>query len=160
MRARINQQFFPPSAEYDVHNVMTFTIGSQVTPLHAAARGNQPQIVKRLIEAGADPGMRGGYDDAMPLHLAAWHDCADAAQALIDGGADLNARSGRLHNNSPAGWAIVGGSARVFETLIRAGAAILPHFQRDALAGVSGQFDNYSAATGEARQRILTLLAG
>ncbi len=61
---------------------MTFTIGSQVTPLHAAARGNQPQIVKRLIEAGADPGMRGGYDDAMPLHLAAWHDCADAAQAL------------------------------------------------------------------------------
>ncbi len=58
--------------------------------------------------------MRGGYDQATALHTAAWCNCVRAAEALLDQGADINIRSGRIHNNSPAGWAIVSGAEAVF----------------------------------------------
>ncbi len=38
IHARINQAFFPPSREHDVHNILTFSVGQDATPLHAAAK--------------------------------------------------------------------------------------------------------------------------
>src|SRR5215469_9450508 len=59
---------------------------------------NGPQIVKLLIDAGADPnartskqGSQSGPGDETPLHYAASSDDVDVAEVLIDGGADVEA---------------------------------------------------------------------
>jgi ankyrin repeat protein len=159
IEARIDQRFFPPGSEHDVHNILTFTIGHGATPLHAAARVNNGEAVELLVKRGMSPEVRGGYDEATPLHLAAWHDSLDAAKALVKCGADLNVRSGKLHNNAPAGWAIVAGSADVFEYLLSAGAERLPWFLDDARGGCEGRFDQVSAAPRGQRERILRQFA-
>ncbi len=158
VHARINQSFFPSGPEYDVHNILTFVVGMDATPLHAAAFANQRDTIGILLEQGASVDIRGGYDEATPLHSAAWHNCLNSAIALVENGADIDARSGKLHNNSPAGWAIVAGSADVFEYLIKRGATRLSWFADDAREAIAGRFDNVSRAEPEKRQRILALL--
>ena len=58
-----------------------------VTPLHSAAAGSHPGIVKLLLEHGADPNAAqdGGFT---PLHSAAQNDDRESAEALLDAGAD------------------------------------------------------------------------
>jgi uncharacterized protein len=62
-----------------------------------------PQIVRLLIEAGADPdarttrqGSQAGPGDETPLHYAASSDDVDVAEALIDGGADIEVPDGSI----------------------------------------------------------------
>jgi hypothetical protein len=56
-----------------------------------------PQIVKLLIEGGADPnGLTTPAPSETPLHWAASSDDADVAEALIDGGADLETPDGSI----------------------------------------------------------------
>ena len=110
------------------------------------------------MRCGLSPSVRGGYDQATPLHTAAWSNCLESAQALLDEGADIEARSGKLHNNSPAGWAIVAGSDSVFELLIDRGAQRHPWFLDDARDACDGRFDQVSGASPEQRTRILTRL--
>jgi hypothetical protein len=60
---------------------------------HAAAR-NQAPAVRRLLDAGADPGARGG-DEAMPaLHWACWFGALEAASRLVERGASLTELNG------------------------------------------------------------------
>lgn len=151
---RMNQETFPPGPEHDVHNIMTFTVGGDSTPLHAAAKANRPSMVQLLVNAGLSPNVRGGYDDATPLHLAAWEDNPEVATALLNNGADINARSGKIHNNSPAGWAIVAGSADVFALLMDRGAEILDWFAKDAAAAVNGEFRRYKYSPQQNYDRI------
>jgi ankyrin repeat protein len=158
--ARINHAYFPPSPAHDVHNIMTFTVGRDSSPLHAAAKANRPAMVELLIRAGQSPNVRGGYDDATPLHQAAWNDCLAAAKALVERGADIDALSGKMHNNSPAGWAIVAGSADVFEYLMDCGAEALQWFGADAQAAVNGQFRQYKFVPQENYERVLARLHG
>jgi ankyrin repeat protein len=86
--------------------------------------------------------------------LAAWDNQLQAATALVDHGADINIRSGSIHNNSPAGWAIVAGSADVFEMLIDRGADVLEWFRDDAQAAINGKFTQYKSVPPENYQRI------
>ncbi len=158
INARINQSFFPPGTEHNVHNILTFTVGVDATPLHAAARANQREAVSQLIRLGLSPNVRGGYDQATPLHTAAWNNCALSAAALIDNGADIDARSGRIHNNSPAGWAIVSGADDAFNLLLERGAECFPWFLDDARDASVGRFNPVSQATPEQRHRILARL--
>jgi ankyrin repeat protein len=154
----INQKFFPPGTSHDVHNIMTFSIGQNATPLHAAAKGNRPEVISLLVKYGLSPNVRGGYDASTPLHLAAWSNCRDSAVALLENGADIEARSGKMHNNTPAGWAIVAGADSVFELLTEQGAHQHPWFLEDARAACTGHFDQVSTASKEQRARILSLL--
>jgi ankyrin repeat protein len=154
LQTRIDQTTFPPGPIHDVHNIMTFTIGGGSTPMHAAAKCDQPNMIKLLASRGLTANVRGGYDEAMPLHLAAWDNNLDVAEALLDHDADINARSGSIHNNSPAGWAIVAGSADVFELLLDRGGKVLDFFERDAQAAVDGKFRQYKNADQESYQRI------
>lgn len=156
---RIDQRRFPPGPEHDVHNVLCFTVGTGCSPLHAAARGNQPGTIRQLIAAGHSPDARGGYDQQTPLHTTAWNNLPEAAAALLDGGADIDLRSGKIHNNSPAGWAIVAGSADAFELLMDRGASVLAHFRDDAQDALNGRFLPFSCVPEEQHRRIFSRLS-
>ena len=157
---RINQLRFPPSPEFDVHNMLTFIVGAEGTPLHAAATANRASMIEMLVSAGLDPNVRGCYDDSAPLHIAAWNDHLEVAAELIKFGADVNIRSGKTHNNSPAGWAIVAGSSDVFSWLVKNGAEKLPWFEDDAQDSVDGKFDDYKHAPIAKRKEILESIIG
>jgi uncharacterized protein len=59
---------------------------------------NGPQVVRMLIEAGADPNARDPDQPGSetPLHWAASSDDVDVARALIDGGADVEVPNGSI----------------------------------------------------------------
>lgn len=160
LNARINQTFFPPGKEHKVHNMLTFTVGAEATPLHAAAKSNLREVVSILIARGLAPDVRGGYDQATPLHIAAWNNCAVSAEALLDAGANIDVRSGKIHNNSPAGWAIVAGADTVLQLLMQWGAPRHPWFLDDARDACAGRFNAVSGATPDQRNRILGILTG
>src|SRR5947209_19960021 len=78
------------------------SLGSR-TPLHVVADWpgyfpNGPQVVRMLIEAGADPNARDPDQprSETPLHWAASSDDVDVASALIDGGADVEVPDGSI----------------------------------------------------------------
>ena len=152
--ARMNQEHYPSGNGHDVQNIMTFSIGHDTSPLHAAAKANRSETARMIVEAGQPVDIRGGYDDATPLHLAAWNDCPQVARELLKQGADINARSGSIHNNSPAGWAIVAGSADAFVMLMDHGAEVLDSFVKDAEAAIAGDFRKYKRVPQENYERV------
>src|SRR5258708_39708512 len=82
--------------------------GGTGTPLHLVTDWpgyfpNGPEIVRLLIDAGADPnalttsrGSQTGPGSETPLHYAASSDDVDVAEALIEGGADLETPDGSI----------------------------------------------------------------
>jgi ankyrin repeat protein len=98
------------------------------TPLHVAADWpgyfpNGPQIVRVLIEAGADPNVGTTPEPSeTPLHWAASSDDADVAAALIDGGADLEVPNGSI--GTPLDNAIGYGCWNVARLLLERGARV------------------------------------
>jgi len=62
------------------------------SPLHGATYLNRQDVVRVLLERGADPNAR---DNAglTALHLAAGNGWVDCARALLEAGADANART-------------------------------------------------------------------
>lgn len=139
VHARITPERFPAPGSQAL-GIYHYTVGTGCTPLHAGAGAGSPDACRWLIARGADVGATGGYDDATPLHVAAWHDRTDAALALLEGGAPIERRSGRLHHNTPLGWAIVGGSDGVVGLLLSRGAALTNDHIADAAAGALGKF--------------------
>ena len=158
LQQRINRETFPPGPNHEVDNIMTFTIGHNATPMHAAATAERLEMIDLMVESGINVNATGGYDDSTSLHLAAWNDSLDVAKRLVDLGADINKRSGKIHNNSPAGWAIVAGSARVFNFLIDRGAEQLDHFLVDAEASARGDNLQFKCVPLENHQRIFAQL--
>jgi uncharacterized protein len=109
------------------------------TPLHLVTdwpgyfpRG--PEIVRLLIDAGADPSavttgrgddpsaVTSGRGSETPLHWAASSDDADVARALIDGGADLETPDGSI--GTPLDNAIGYGCWNVARMLVARGAGV------------------------------------
>lgn len=82
------------------------------------------QVVRLLIERGADPDVRSDNDDRgeSPLHWAASSDDVDVARALLDGGADLELPGGSI--GTPLDNAIGHGCWHVAELLAQRGARI------------------------------------
>jgi|SRR5579859_3295672 len=99
------------------------------TPLHVVTDWpgffpNGPQVVRMLIDAGADPNARnpGKGHAETPLHWAASSDDVEVAQALIDGGADLEAANGSI--GTPLGNAVGYGCWHVARLLVARGAQV------------------------------------
>lgn len=89
-----------------------------VQPLHSAAAGRSAEIVKLLLEAGADPKVKQGHGWTA-LHSAAQHGDADMSQTLLRHGADSSAKAD--NGQTPLDLARVGGHAEVAALLEKAG---------------------------------------
>jgi ankyrin repeat protein len=106
-----------------------------------------PEIVKLLIEAGADPNAlttaRGsdspGPGSETPLHWAASSDDVDVAMALIDGGADLETPDGSI--GTPLDNAVGYGCWHVARLLVASGARVDKVWH----AGALGMLDRLEA---------------
>jgi F-type H+-transporting ATPase subunit beta len=86
----------------------------RATPLHIAAMMRRPEMTRRLLQAGANPGEtdEGGHT---PLHLAAYYGDAESARLLLDAGAPVGVKdsSGR----TALDWAIYRGRADIADAL-------------------------------------------
>lgn len=107
------------------------TKGGFRTPLHMVTDWpgyfpNGPDIVRTLIDAGADPSSScvDGSHDETPLHWAASSDDVDVAAALIDGGADIEAPGASTGGGPPLDCAVGYGCWHVARLLVARGARI------------------------------------
>lgn len=90
----------------------------QDSVLHAAVRSNQLELVKIILEAGAEVNEVGDLDETA-LHIAAEDDNrAEIVKLLLDSGADPTAT--RIFDETPIAVAERSGSARVLSILHKA----------------------------------------
>jgi ankyrin repeat protein len=114
------------------------------TPLHVAADWpgyfpDAPTTVRVLLDAGADPNVRGSAEKGeTPLHWAASSDDLDVADALIAGGADLEVPGGSI--GTPLDNAIGYGCWNVARRLVERGARVDKLWHAAAL-GLLGRLD-------------------
>jgi hypothetical protein len=97
------------------------------TPMHVVTDWpgyfpHGPEIVRVLVEAGADPDARPRPGDETPLHWAASSDDWHVAVALIDAGADLNTPDGSI--GTPLANAVGYGCWDVARLLVASGARV------------------------------------
>jgi hypothetical protein len=71
----------------------------------------QPDVVRLLLQHGADPNARDVGDRALALHFAAGHGHVDSVRALLDAGSDVHG-SGDAHRLDVIGWATCFAGAR------------------------------------------------
>jgi ankyrin repeat protein len=73
------------------------------TALHFAV--HHRDVVRLLLDRGADPNIRDEGDDAMPLHFAAERGDMEIVRMLVEHGADA-VGNGTMHELNVLGWAI------------------------------------------------------
>jgi ankyrin repeat protein len=88
------------------------------TWLHVAASLGQLEIVKRLVNLGADVNALGGLEGSAPLHLAAAAGHLDIARYLLSRGATLDVSA---PEKNPLFGAIHGGYKEMVKLLLDAG---------------------------------------
>lgn len=76
------------------------------TGLHEAAKGRRVDIVRLLLEHGANPNAREAGDNTYPLHWAAATGHHETVRALLDAGTDVHG-VGDVHELDVIGWAAV-----------------------------------------------------
>jgi len=95
--------------------------GREMTPILAAASGGHANILRLLLEYGADVDSRNKYGET-PLHGASWNGKLDAGQHLVEYGADINARN--EDDWTPLFHAVFHGHTEFAQMLIIRGAVI------------------------------------
>ncbi|HYS54417.1 MAG TPA: ankyrin repeat domain-containing protein [Thermoanaerobaculia bacterium] len=74
------------------------------TGLHVAAMAGHLNVVRLLLENGADPNAREAGDNTYPLHWAAASGNIEIVRALLDAGGDVHG-VGDAHDGGVIGWA-------------------------------------------------------
>ncbi len=91
------------------------------TTLHQAAELGNPDIVKALLDRGANINSTDAYG-LTPLHLAVLNKRLEAVQALLDKSAYVNAQDS--YQRSPLHHAAAGGYLAIVEALVSKGADV------------------------------------
>ena len=91
------------------------------TPLHLASLYDRFEMVRLLIEHGANVNARGKYYDT-PLHIASYSGDADTVRLLIKHGAEVNSED-RWHC-TPLHLALLSGRAEIVQLLVEHGARV------------------------------------
>ena len=81
------------------------------TALHYAVGGSHADVVRLLLDRGADPNVRDDGDNAIPLCFACEKNDLEIVRLLVEHGADVNS-TGDMHTMDVVGWATVFGGAR------------------------------------------------
>jgi RNA polymerase sigma factor (sigma-70 family) len=97
----------------------TVVIYPKFTPLHTAVFHRQLQIVRLLLDHGADVNSR-PHGNYMPLHTAAAFGDVATAQILLEAGADLNAEDD-IYHGTPRSWAQFWRQPEMMEFLAKQG---------------------------------------
>jgi uncharacterized protein len=134
--------------------------GGSSTALHAAADWpgffpNGPEIVRILIEAGADPNVavEGSWHAETALHWAASSDDVEVARALIDGGADIEAPGASIAGGTPLDDAIGYGCWQVARLLVERGARVDKLWHAAAL-GMHARAEELVASAAPTEQQL------
>lgn len=90
------------------------------TALHIAVTSGNNDMIKVLLEAGADVNTKGA-SGVTPLHLASFYGNEKIAETLLSAGADVNA-AGYRHNDTPLHVAALHGHVKVIYLLLIHGA--------------------------------------
>ena len=77
------------------------------TPIHAGTIREHVDIIRKLLEAGADPG-RADYNGVTPLHSAASQGSVEVVEMLLRGGAPADPKD-FMDGKTPAEWATLSG---------------------------------------------------
>ncbi|XP_037804224.1 ankyrin-3-like [Penaeus monodon] len=77
---------------FDANAVFQDKKNKECRPLHLAADGGHVEIVKILLQSGADKEAK-NYEGMTPLHLASWGGHAEVIEVLLQKGANGNART-------------------------------------------------------------------
>ncbi|MFC2145871.1 ankyrin repeat domain-containing protein, partial [Acidobacteriota bacterium] len=88
------------------------------TPLYYAAGGSSREIVKLLIQKGANVNAA-NFEKVTPMHVAAYAGRVPIAQLLIEAGADINARN--AFGDTPLHWAVFYGRKELVNLLVEKG---------------------------------------
>ena len=67
--------------------------GNGFTALHYATLFNRTDVIKRLVDEGADVNRQTRYDKDNPLYFAARCNKTEAVRLLLDNGADINLKN-------------------------------------------------------------------
>lgn len=94
---------------------------SQTTLQDAAERGFS-QIVRRLLNSGADPNAPPGHNGRRALHAAVANGHFDTVVALLEGGADLTKPMNLQSDKRPLELAVESNSLPIVEKLLEVGA--------------------------------------
>ena len=79
------------------------------TALHYATWFNRIDVIKRLVDEGADVNRQTRYGNETPLHFAARKNNTEAVRLLLDNGADINLKNSE--NKTPLDVARKGSEA-------------------------------------------------
>ncbi len=97
------------------------TVRTRWTALHAAAERARGEVVKRLLEAKANPNVEDPLG-VTPLHWASCRGPVESAKALITAGADVNAYC--VQFDTPLGTAAAAGQVEIAAELLKAKADV------------------------------------
>lgn len=96
--------------------------GEKVTPIAKACWDGREEIVRYLLEKGADPNGATGSDKSTPLLEAVKRDRASIVSLLIEKGAKVNTKDSR--EMTPINSAAAAGNVEIVEILVKAKASL------------------------------------
>ena len=112
-------------------------------PIHMAVRTEKIELVKAVLEAGAQPGTEG--PGGTPLHWATELGNSELANLLIQKGADVSARN--KDGEQPLHLAAAGNSTELVELLLEAGAKVAEPAEEGTPLHYAAEQNSVEAAT-------------